>query len=112
MYQPKHKKTHTPSFPPEFTFQPPQGSSILDKDWEENYKASLAFQSDWSATKDPTQKWPIGIQIHHNKMYQGLKLCVPEDLVSQLVWEFHFHSGHIGIDRMMRELEHRYIFPP
>jgi len=111
---PLRRGGHRPRFslPPTFDFQPPQGSSILDKDWENNYTLSPTFGTEWANLKDPTILWPKGTQIHNNKMYHKHRLCVPEDLVSQMIWEFHFNSGHIGVDRTLQEIHYRYEIPP
>ena len=42
----KHRRpvASTPRISPRIHISTPQGSSILDKDWEEKYKTSLTFQ--------------------------------------------------------------------
>ena len=65
----------------------------------------------WADTQNPEASWTYGVQIHDGKIYFQGKLCVPESLTQRILWEFHIASGHLGIHRMTKEVDHRYIFP-
>ena len=103
-----------PHPPPKPTIPPPTETphSVLDISWATDYENSLSFSGIWKATQDPTSPWPARIQLHGNKLYLNNKLCVPENLLHRVLWSFHISSGHMGITKFLREIEHRFTTPP
>ena len=91
---------------------PTSTSPVLDEDWSPHYINSQEFSGLWNDTKNIECPWPLGIQIHNNKMYYYGKLCVPENLAHKLLWQFHVSSGHIGTQRAIKQAHYNYTFPP
>ena len=44
-------------------------------------------------------------------MYQEGQLRVPEELVVRVLLDFHSSSGHCGVARMAKEVQHRFVLP-
>ena len=82
---------------------PPKGTPpVLSENWEEAYSRSEEFSGMWAETQDPTIPWPIGVQLHVGKMYFLGRLCVPEEYLHRVPWEFHKASGHLGVARKLK----------
>jgi hypothetical protein len=88
-----------PVLPPGFRVAPRRpviGSTptvyILDEDWTESYSRSETFQHVWQDCHDPDPVWPNEVQLVQAKLYQGGKLCVPENRGEALILAFHVGS--------------------
>ena len=66
----------------------------------------------WQATQDPQATWPAGVRLQGGSMIYEGKICVPENHVENLVNELHGNMGHIGVNRLVREIQKRYAIPP
>jgi hypothetical protein len=109
----KGKRPGAPRPPAQLEPPPAQhSSSVLTENWEDRYLASPEFSGMWSEAHDPQATWPVGVQLHQGRMYFQGKLCVPEPLAQRLLWEFHSSAGHLGISKMSKEIQYRFIFPP
>ena len=91
---------------------PPEDKSpVMDQCWDDAYEYSDLLGDWWRATKNSGSPWPGGVQLHYGKMYWQGRLCVPESVALRVLWDFHSAAGHIGINRMLRELHLRYAIP-
>ena len=93
---------------------PPAGPSnvgILDADWSSFYDDSPTFAVTWQQTRAPGSAWPEGYKLFNTKLYFMELLCVPEDVVEQVLTAHHEWMGHVGTDRLALEVSRRYIFP-
>ena len=90
--------------------QGPSQQSVLDEDWAMVYESSPSFGKIWQATLDPQGQWPEGIKVYNKKLYQGEMLCIPLGLELRVVGDHHLATGHLGVQRMVRDMTHRYKF--
>ena len=88
--------------------------SVLMEDWLEDYAASEHKNRYWNAVSAPCDdEWPKGVTEDRNKLFLNDKLLVPESRVEALI--DHWHNAqlmHLGRDKMQRDLEWRFEFPP
>lgn len=84
---------------------------VLDENWESAYHDSPMWGEQWDAAHAQAADWPEGVRILHGKMYIADRLCVPESVSDRLIRSLHVHVGHIGNDRMTKEMRLRFIFP-
>ena len=85
--------------------------SALCGEWAAEYLASPWWNERWLATQTPGAAWPEGVRLHQNHMILDGKICLPETRVSPVLKEFHSFLGHVGIKKMMTEVERRYVLP-
>ena len=90
--------------------QGPVQQSVLDEDWTAAYEFSPCFGKIWHDTFDPEASWPQGVKVYNQKLYQGEMLCIPLGLELRVVGDHHLTTGHLGVQRMVRDMAHRYIF--
>ena len=83
----------------------------MDEVWNSYYEKSECWSASWLATQDPHGEWPAGVKILEGKMYWAGRLCIPDDLCLRVVVAYHQEWGHIGVNRMVHELRHRFEFP-
>ena len=88
--------------------------SVLMEDWSEDYAASEHLNRYWNAVSAPSDdEWPEGLTEDGDKLFLNDKLLVPENRVEALI--DHWHNAqlmHPGRDKMQRDLEWRFEFPP
>ena len=108
-YNPDRSSSSSP--PVDTPYDPPPAGQILDEPWTNHYLRSALFNSWWRNTETPQAPWPSDVHLHQGRMYHRGKLCVPESLVERVLWEFHSASGHLGVERMAREVGHRFVIP-
>ena len=88
--------------------------SVLMEDWLEDFAASEHGNKYWNAVSAPSDdEWPEGLAPDGEKPFLNNKLLVPENRVEALV--DHWHNAqlmHLGHNKMQRELEWRFEFPP
>ena len=111
----KHaKKGATKAQPPVRVIPPPseKGPTLMSQPWAPHYAKSAFFGPWWEMTQSDEGDWPPHVQLMNGKMYHFGKLCVPENLVQPLLWAFHSHSGHVGVQRCVKEAQNRFEFPP
>ena len=53
-----------------------------------------------------------GLALHHGEMWWEGKVCVPESRVHEVIKEYHDFMGHVGIKKVVREVDRRFAFPP
>ena len=82
------------------------------EEWAEHYDSSPTWGSYWKATQDPQADWPRGVRINGGKMIWAGRVCVPEALCRRVVAAHHREWGHVGVNRLVRELRLRFEFPP
>ena len=85
---------------------------VLDRKWDAEYEKSAHFGQVWKDTKEEGAEWPEGVKRFGGRVYRWEKLCVPEELAKEVVRTHHWESGHTGPARLLKEMEHRYEFPP
>ena len=85
---------------------------ILDWDWSAFYEASDGYGEVWKKLHGAQDPWPEGFKIIDGKLYRHEKLCVPEDIVTEVLRAHHEWLGHIGNDRLILEVDRRYELPP
>lgn len=66
----------------------------------------------WAATKTPSAEWPEGVRLFGEKLLWEGRICVPEDKVMEVLKSHHECTGHIGVQKMVKEVDRRYAFPP
>ena len=54
--------------------------------------------------------WPEGIRLQKGKMYLNEKLCVPTGLGERVIGAHQLYAGHMGVQRLVREVLYRYKF--
>ena len=59
---------------------------------------------------DPDQ-WPEGYKVFDRKLYFREKLCVPEDILRDVLRAHHEWLGHIGNARLCLDVDRRYVIP-
>ena len=88
--------------------------SVLTEDWSDDYAASQHWSKYWNAVSAPSDdEWPEGLTEDGDKLFLKDKLLVPENRVEELI--DHWHNAqlmHPGRDKMQRDLEWRFKFPP
>jgi len=88
----------------------PYKQSILDQNWEIYYRRSPIYKEDWGIIKgEIAGDWPTDVKVYNDKMYFREKLCVPDELLLQVVNAHHVASGHLGVDRLIDECRRRYV---
>ena len=88
--------------------------SVLMDDWSEDYAASEHWNKYWNAVGAPSHnEWTEGSTGDGDKLLLNEKLLVPENRVDALVDDWHnTQLMHSGRDKMPRDLEWRFEFPP
>ena len=86
-------------------------SYILEEDWAEDYAQSPAFSQVWDSICRVGGEWPEGYKVFRGKLYSRERLCVPENLVQQVLSEHHDWVAHVGTDRLLVEVLRRYAIP-
>ena len=85
---------------------------VLDWDWNQKYGVCPRWQTVWQAIKraqkNASVAWPQGYQIHHGKLYWDGKLCVPTGVCREVIKSHHVQTGHLGVKRLMQEIQRRY----
>ena len=88
--------------------------SVLMEDWSEDYAASEHWNRYWNSVSAPSDdEWPEGLTQDGDKLLLKNKLLVPENRVEAII--DHWHNAqlmHPGRDKMQRDLEWRFVFPP
>ena len=84
---------------------------VMCEEWADHYTHSPFWGQYWIPTQDPAADWPAGVRIHEGRMYWSNRLCVPENLCLRVVEAFHQEWGHLGINKMTRELGLRLELP-
>ena len=86
--------------------------NVMDEDWKGFYQSCDCFHELWEAVNDCQGEWPDHVQLMGDKLYRNGKLCIPMELVDRIIMEHHKASGHSGVEKMHKEMMHRYEFPP
>ena len=88
--------------------------SVPMEDCSEDYAASEPWNKYWNAVSAPSDdEWPEGLTKDGDKLFLNGKLLVPGNRVEALI--DHWHNAqlmHPGRDKMQRDLEWRFQFPP
>ena len=85
--------------------------SVLDLDWSIHYEQCQSFQQMWLDTQGTSPNWPKGVQVMGGKLFQDNKLCVPGGLVHKFLKNFHRSAGHLGVEKSLVEVYHRFHLP-
>ena len=88
--------------------------SVLMEDWSEDYATSEHGNRYWNAVSAPSDdEWPEGLTEDGDKLFLNDNLLVPENRVEVLIDHWYIaHLMHLGRDKMQRDLEWRFEFPP
>ena len=97
------ESSQTTEFPP---------ITVLDKSWEEPYTESSHWCDFWDQTHGSRGSWPPHVRLFGDKMYFEGRLCVPENLVFNVLAAHHEAMGHLGANRLVTEAQRRYALPP
>ena len=62
--------------------------------------------------KEWETKLARGVQLVENKMVHNGRWCVPAELSGRVVRAHHAQIGHVGGERLRKELVRRYSFEP
>ena len=93
--------------------QAPAGPQwILTADWDEAYSTCPSLCGLWKVVNSVQDPWPPGIKVFERKLFEDERLCVPTSLVRQVLEAHHETVAHVGNDRMVMEVQRRYVFPP
>ena len=88
--------------------------SVLTEDWSDDYAASDHWSKYWNAVSALSDdEWPVGLTKDGDKFFLKDKLLVPENRMEELI--DHWHNAqlmHPGRDKMRKDLEWRFKFPP
>ena len=88
--------------------------SVLMEDWSEDYAALEHWNRYWNTVSAPSDdEWPEVLTEDGDKLFLIDKLLRPENRVEALI--DHWHNAqlmHPGCDKMQRDLEWRFEFPP
>ena len=84
----------------------------MDTDWAGYYSESPHWWSHWEECTTPGEEWPPDYSVRQGKLDEGEKLCIPEDLVLEMVRNYHFLNGHLSPAKMAKALPYRYALPP
>ena len=86
---------------------------MLEEDWSRAYAGSHQWKDWWTAIHTGGT-WPEHVQLRGSKqqfMYLDHKLCVPEDMATRLIAEWHNKLGHPGQDSTITDMRERFIVP-
>ena len=69
----------------------------------------------WKRLHDPGYVWVEGYKVLGSpvtgyKLYFNEKLCVPTGFGSKIVAAQHISSGHLGVNRLLKDLRVKYEF--
>ena len=62
----------------------------------------------WRQALQGEDPWPVAVKLHEGKMYRAEKLCVPKGLTLQVMGTLHLVGGHVGQEKMVKEMKMRY----
>ena len=84
----------------------------MDMEWEDAYRDCSTWGPVFEAVKDKGRQvdWPKGVTWELGRMYQDSLLCIPTSLESAVVAAHHLQTGHLGGQRLWREMQRRYTF--
>ena len=68
--------------------------------WGETFKKIL----------DASGDWPKGIQLKGDRMYKDGQLCIPTTLQDPWIRGHHEFLGHVGPERLWKDIEGKYQF--
>ena len=87
---------------------------VLDEDWTDKYEEDLHWAGEWDAVTQPSEgvSWPEGRKLFRGKLYVFEKLAVPDELTLAVVSAQHVAAGHVGVDRLVAEINRRFVFSP
>ncbi len=77
---------------------------LLDLDWKKSLSESYHWGSIWQGTHWEDAEWPERYQLIKNKLCWGFNLCIPEDLLMEIVRSYNFLNGHPGVDKFIKGL--------
>ena len=87
--------------------------SVFARDWRSAYSTSSQWKSTWQDCHTAGATWPTGVQLRGDQkqfMYLEGKLCVPEDLLVELVHQWHSEVlGHCGVEKMMLDMKPKFV---
>ena len=88
--------------------------SALMEDWSDDYANSDHWLKYWNVVSAPSDDdWPDGLTEDVDKVFLKDNLLVPENGVEDLI--DHWHNAqlmHPGRDKLQKDLESRFLFPP
>ena len=85
---------------------------MLDQSWKEHYTNTSHWCDFWDQTHGSRGSWPPHVRLFGDKMYFEGRLCVPENLVFNVLAAHHEAMGHLGANRLVTEAQRRYALPP
>ena len=87
-----------------------QSFTVLDEVWHKEYDYCPIFGEKWKQAMGGGDPWPEGVRIHAGKMYLKEKLCVPTGLGERVVGACHVYGGHMGVNKLVKAIEQKYLF--
>ena len=85
---------------------------MFDVSWADAYETSPHWSGWWEDTHQDGADWPAEVKLYQNRLYHRELLCVPERYAGMVVQALHRLVGHIGYERLLKDMERRYQFPP
>ena len=86
----------------------------VQSDWSEDYANSDHWLKYWNAVSARSDdEWPEGLTEDGDKLFLRDKLLVAENRLEDLI--DHSHNAqlmHLGRDKLQKDLESRFLFPP
>ena len=78
-------------------------------DWALAYDKCPRWSPEWALTQTGNV-WPLGFQVHGDRLYLDGQLCIPTDFTTPVVLDLHTATGHFGGDCLIGEVDRRYDF--
>ena len=88
----------------------PDVKSVMDADWDPEYKKCNHWGGIWYDVNTPGRPWPRGFRLENNKLLDGGRWCVPTGLTGRVLREHHAVCGHVGGLRLWEEAARHYVF--
>ena len=90
--------------------QPPNQHLLFD-DWAGDYMASEWWGGMWCATQDPGSQWPEDVKLAGNRLLFKGRTAVQEAQVINVFKTLHHFLNHIGANKLVKEIDRRYVMP-
>ena len=91
----------------------PITEQVHDQGWEGWYATCPTWGPIWRQVNEPDADWVKGIYLDRvsGRMEQWGKVCVPRDIVHNVVVARHEGLGHVGQEKQWLELNRAYVWP-
>ena len=80
--------------------------------WDGEYEKCAWWGERWRAAHTEGEEWPESVRLTPGRMIWDGKVCVPGSKVEEVLREYHNFMGHVGIQKVVKEVSRRFAFPP